>query len=370
MSEHEAERLRELLHACAPEAPGRDDLAGRARARAHRMRRNRRAGVAGLTVVAMAAIGVPVGLHLAPSDTSDSPRIAGPGPVRKCHVTQPLPQKKVPEMLSFLGGDWYGADNLWVRLPESTISPESAKLEFDTMTLHEKGRTPTLTAERLDGEGHATGSQRAAGPDGAVEAPSGQGFHPWWSAITLPAAGCWQLTSTLGDTTVTFVLDVGRLQREAAAWPIPPLLARQQPADELPRAVRTNRGDLVQDTSRLLGRSRYGRHWVVNNMDGGVCLVTQLRAGQHEGPGTTATTCATPQRFERNGVSLTVQGRSGDGAVAHLLPPRTKKSVAQKAVDRLNRDPEAKAQLLDRDSTLLIVHAVGADKPGINDQSP
>lgn len=371
MSDHETERLRRLLHECAPEVPAHDDLAGSARARAHRIQRNRRVGVAGITVTALVVVGVPVGLHLTP--TNDTARIAGPGPVTKCHATKPLPKAQLPEMLAFLGGNWFGSDDLWVNLSQEGVSPVNPTLQFDTFTLSKKGSTggaadpPTLTGQRLDGAGSATGRVLNPAKGANFDVPGGA-MHLWRARIALPETGCWQLTAKGKDTTVTFVLDVARLQRESSGEPVPALLVPQKAADRLPRAVRKGDKSLLPDSSRLLGKSRYGRHWVAVNVDGNICLVTQLAAREQDGHRSSAlsgASCATRQALRHRGVSLSLDGQSADGVVAYLLPPDVEKSSAQRVVDQLNQDPKAGAELLERDRSLLLVHSVGADTHGI-----
>lgn len=369
MSDHEAGRLHRLLHDCAPQAPVHGDTATRARARAHRMRRNRRAGVASVLTAALVAVGVPVGLHLAPQDSAR--QVAGPGPVTNCHVTQPLPRAKVPTTLRGLGDRWVGADDLWIELPAGAVSAGSTRLKYGTFTLDDRGRlsdaegAPTLTAQRLDGTGSAKGDPPSYS---SAAGPRDQTIHFWPTTITLPRSGCWQLTAKLKDTAVSFVVDLRHQQRETAQDLAPVLALPRHANDRLPRALRENARGLDVSSSRLLGTSRYGKHWVVRGDRGKVCLVTRLTAGKKDGAGdatgTSGAACTTPQTFRRQGLTLTVGGHSAQGAATYLLPAGVDAGSVHAAVNRLNQDPGANAVVVERDSTFALVYSRAASPDG------
>ena len=365
MNDREAELLSRLLHECAPLAPVHGDTASRARARARLIRRNRRAGLAGVLAVSLVAVGVPVALHLAPEDGPDS-RVAGPGPITNCPVTEPVPDSQVPAGLRDLGDRWVGADDLWIEPPPGAASPGTTRLKYGTFTLDKQGRmsdaggTPTLTAHRLDGEGTAQGDEPHYS---SASGPRDQVIHFWPTTITLPQAGCWQLTARLKDTTVAFVVDVGREQPRTPQALVPALALPPRASDRLPPALRKDGRGLDTASSRLLGRSRYGEHWVALDDHDKICLVTRL-AAKHghasRAAGVSGSSCTTPQIFRRRGLLLTVDGDSDRGAAAYLLPADVDKSSVQAAARRLNQIPDAKAAVVQRGSTLALVYSLAA----------
>lgn len=92
----------------------------------------------------------------------------------------------------------------------------------------------------------------------------------------------------------------------------------QSATDELPKSLSSIARDaqLELATSRFLGRSSLGTHWVALDDDGSVCLLTSLDEGSVAGGN-----CMPRQQFATNGAALRVTGPTGRGEVAHLLPP-------------------------------------------------
>lgn len=214
MTDHETNELRRILQGCDPSRPPDPGLAHRARSQAVRMQRHRRAayGAAGV-VVAAAAAAVPLTANLGSSpDGIPKPAASTPPGITNCPVTQTVPRLRVPAALRGLHGEWVGAKNLWIQRPNKPVSPGSTGLKFATFTLDERGHmsdaagAPTLTAQRLDGHGRATGTtpsySSAAGPGNST-------IYFWPTTIQLPSPGCWALTTTVQHTRVRFIMQVG-----------------------------------------------------------------------------------------------------------------------------------------------------------------
>lgn len=370
MTDHETERLSRLLHECPPDLPPRHDQALLARARAERMRRNRRAGYAAILAVAVVAVGVPVGLHLG-SGADENPQTAtAPTPITDCPVTQPVPRQQVPESLRGLGERWVGAEDLWIDLPGGAVSAGPTDLKFATYTLDEQGRMsdlhgpPTLTARRLDGPGSAAGDRQSQSSYATATGPNGRVMHFWPTTITVPTPGCWAFTETLGDTTVRFVVPIDPPTPKPEQL-VPALGLPQGAADVLPRDIRsTHDGGLDPATSRLLGQSRYGKHWVALNDDNDICLITRLTpdvSGQAESKAAvTGSSCTPAEAFRQRGLYLGVGGEAVHATDAYLLPADVDEASLRAAVDRLDRQPDTNPELFYRAATPLLVIDAGA----------
>lgn len=140
-----------------------------------------------------------------------------------CPVTRPLPHRSPPPGLHaidnftyYLHG-WYGNTALWVGVPVDGVLP--AGRPYGTPWAGSKWGTKfpwwpvipghlTITARRLDGP--------SAGFRGRVTGPAGIGkarFIP--SGLYWPAPGCWQVTGTISDHSLTFVAWVKTLPSSA-----------------------------------------------------------------------------------------------------------------------------------------------------------
>lgn len=131
-----------------------------------------------------------------------------------CPETAPVPARSIPATVRGFGRDrkWYGADDLWVADPTVPFRTNEGGAEYRTkyasLTLDARGRStdrkgaPRIGVERLDSSGAGHGD---TGGFATV-----QGDRHWWpTVIDFPAAGCWEVTETLGSIQVRFTVRVG-----------------------------------------------------------------------------------------------------------------------------------------------------------------
>lgn len=163
-----------------------------------------------LSILALAACGTVA--------TADSPAPT-PQPLsarEDCPVTQPadppfVPPEPHPAVAPY-GEFWHGSDALWVLLqpdglwhglPRDEHGYGQKVLWFREgydMTTEQKPRI-TVSGRRLDGDG-------AFEQSGATN-----GHHPdigmfMLTGVTVPAAGCWEITGQYGEASLSFVVRV------------------------------------------------------------------------------------------------------------------------------------------------------------------
>lgn len=136
-----------------------------------------------------------------PTATARSVNVAG------CPVTRSgrfVPPSGVPYYALFGADSSYGNGQLWVgNLPENgVIIAGSDPVEPDELISRKFGwyrvahGLLTITGRRRD----------APAPPARTSVPSGYGdtgFQP--SGVSFPTEGCWEITGTVGSTTLTFV---------------------------------------------------------------------------------------------------------------------------------------------------------------------
>ncbi|WP_338747871.1 hypothetical protein [Janibacter alittae] len=104
------------------------------------------------------------------------------------------------------GALWVGA--WWTDKPALKQAREIGGMKYPSFTIREGNVTdelgpPRVQAERVDGKGEASGS--TGGYAKAVD-DAGKTFHWWPTAISFPSPGCWQVTETVGRTSITYVV--------------------------------------------------------------------------------------------------------------------------------------------------------------------
>lgn len=62
---------------------------------------------------------------------------------------------------------------------------------------------PRVEGTRLDGEGEASGD---AGGYATSMGDSGNTLNWWPTSVEFPSLGCWEITETVGDTSITYVV--------------------------------------------------------------------------------------------------------------------------------------------------------------------
>jgi hypothetical protein len=150
------------------------------------------------------------GATASPSLNSLTEPWAAAQPPGSCDVTRSTPSARPPAPIEPLSrpvpwvGDWYGNDALWVRLPPTGVVPAASdrqqlSTKFPWWRTH-PGKL-TVAAQRLDGP---TGAFHADVPDGYGDL----GFQP--TGLDWTAPGCWRITGTVRDTSLTFIVWVQR----------------------------------------------------------------------------------------------------------------------------------------------------------------
>jgi hypothetical protein len=135
--------------------------------------------------------------------------VGTPAPAN-CAETEATPASARPEVLATSTNLWFGADDLWVGLPDHapTAQGDELVLKFPWVTLERGDPTsemgpPQVSATRT---GVATPVPASIG---AYSETYGTGKLSFWPAtIEFPGAGCWTVTGALGTTTVQFVVRV------------------------------------------------------------------------------------------------------------------------------------------------------------------
>jgi hypothetical protein len=154
-------------------------------------------------VVAVAATALLAGCSAAPAP-HPTPTPTG---TARCPVTQPgrfVPPSGVPESALFGAGSSYGNGRLWVGgLPDNgvvvagsdLVDPDrfGIKLGWYRVT----AGLLTIAGRRLD----------ASAPPARASVPSGYGDTGFQaSGVSFPTEGCWEISGTVGSTTLTFVM--------------------------------------------------------------------------------------------------------------------------------------------------------------------
>lgn len=148
----------------------------------------------------------------APADTHETSSLSATAR-QGCPVTVSTTRVAPPRSLDVSGPkpvpyvyDWYGNDALWVRLPlhgnlPAQRDPAIGALATKFPWWRVLPGALTISARRLDGP---TGD--FIGNPGTVGSYGRSGFDP--SYLVWPAPGCWQVTGTIGDHSLTIVMRV------------------------------------------------------------------------------------------------------------------------------------------------------------------
>jgi hypothetical protein len=168
-----------------------------------RVRRGRRRLGATSVASALALAAAVGGLTALVAGGDDPAPAARPSPGHCTRLPRPVPAADVPAPVAMWadGRPLVGTGSLWTArtvLRQRANRVEGGwriKLGWYVHPAGPDATPPTLTARRIDGPGRATGEAGAATDQ-----------HGTWfaSAITLPHAGCWQITATHGSDTVRF----------------------------------------------------------------------------------------------------------------------------------------------------------------------
>lgn len=148
-----------------------------------------------------------------PSDhEQSSQRQSGATTAASCATTATPGAASVPQEVRRIGGDWHGADGLWVNAPSTIKSVRDTDgaaygIKYWTVTLNERGQMtdqfgpPKFTATRSGGSktvpGNSTNYSSAADSKNKI-------FHFWPTTFDLPSRGCWMITESLQQTTIHY----------------------------------------------------------------------------------------------------------------------------------------------------------------------
>jgi hypothetical protein len=137
---------------------------------------------------------LPLGEQAAPVDSAT---IAEPVAFT-CPVSESvaLPPPDDPNAGPFGNGPWFINADRSIWLPRAAMSVGANKLVW----IRPSGASGTISGRRLDGEA----------PPLAYSTPDGYptGFEV--GSLTFPTEGCWEVTATAGESTLTFVVEVGQ----------------------------------------------------------------------------------------------------------------------------------------------------------------
>lgn len=137
-----------------------------------------------------------------------------------CPVTSPTEQA-IPEGVRehrYGGGAVFGQGALWVgawwadrSFLKQFREQRPYVVKYPSFTIRDGEVTdalgpPLVRAERLDGIGGVSGT--SGGYATATQDGSGRTLHWWPTVIHFSGAGCWQVTETVADTTITYVVQI------------------------------------------------------------------------------------------------------------------------------------------------------------------
>jgi hypothetical protein len=186
------------------------------------MMMGRRAGLVGAGIVALLLTGCTGGHHSAspssPTATTTAPR------ARPCPVTAPT-DDELPAAIATQNYDapvyhhgslWVGA---WWAVPESLTEARTAddsdatypyRQKYPTWTVQNgavtyRGGAPRLTVTQLGGDRRGSGS---AGGYASETMDNGTVASWWPTVVGFPARGCWQVTETVGDDNLVYVVEI------------------------------------------------------------------------------------------------------------------------------------------------------------------
>jgi hypothetical protein len=178
-------------------------MKGVSESRARPPRRLREARLWGLGgIVTVAAIGI-AGCAMPTETSATGGDKHEEGRVGECERTEPMTASELGRQPGASSAEVrvnYGKDDLWVMLPPPDLAPIKSGSTYSVKVPWWRSVPGDLqmSARRLDGPGTAD-----------AEIPSGygkQGFQV--SGLMLSDLGCWEVTGVLGDSVVTFVIDV------------------------------------------------------------------------------------------------------------------------------------------------------------------
>lgn len=132
-----------------------------------------------------------------------------------CRVT-PVTQAGVPEgILNSFDGPTFGQENLWVNAwwaeePTLEFVRENDRIKYPSFTTVEGQVTdelgpPLIQVQQLDGTGEGTGT---TGGYATEIDDSGKTLNWWPTVIDFSGPGCWEVTQTVGQTSITYVVEI------------------------------------------------------------------------------------------------------------------------------------------------------------------
>ncbi|WP_308465366.1 hypothetical protein [Rathayibacter soli] len=187
------------------------------------MMRRRSAGLVGLAAILLM---VTTGCTTAQQQPARHPSSAtvGTSVANECPVT-PATRDGIPPALTQQGyGAVFGSGNLWVGAwwqdPQALEQARSAErgdpeypygYKYPTWTLRQgevtdAGGAPRITVKALDRQGRGTGS--TGGYATSTTPGDSAGMHWWPTVLGVSARGCWQVTQTVGNDSISYVVEI------------------------------------------------------------------------------------------------------------------------------------------------------------------
>ena len=132
-----------------------------------------------------------------------------------CRVTRPTTEGIPTGVRQTHDGAVFGQGTLWVGAwwSDKAVLEQARQhggIKYPSFTIQDDVVTdelgpPQVSAKRLDGEGESSGD---TGGYATAEDDSGKPLHWWPTGIRFSSPGCWQVTETVGSTSITYVVDV------------------------------------------------------------------------------------------------------------------------------------------------------------------
>lgn len=135
-----------------------------------------------------------------------------------CSVTSPTDKAVPPGVSEESYGPVLGRGTLWVgawwadqQVLDQVRAQRPRLAKYPSFTVRDGEVTgvlgaPDVRVERLDARGQGSGS--TGGYATAIQDGTGAHIHWWPTIVTFSSSGCWQVTETLADTRITYVVKV------------------------------------------------------------------------------------------------------------------------------------------------------------------
>ena len=146
-----------------------------------------------------------------PVTAAASPTVASSPVTDGCRVTLPTKEGIPKSVRQSVDGPVFGQGGLWMYAwwaegPTLASVRKENGIKYPSLTTHDGVVTdqfgpPRLQVIRLDGTGEASGDSGGF----ATDYDDLGRTRTWWpTAIDSSGAGCWQVTETVGDTSITY----------------------------------------------------------------------------------------------------------------------------------------------------------------------